>query len=118
MDPGCIGTRPWLALYMFLTNHPVVANLHTPLHTPSIVVIFGVHRSYDAFVVTWFMTGLIFADRLLLNGAVAETLTRLIVPGYRERIIRHEAGHFLVAYLLGCPVQGCLLDPFVVSVHV
>lgn len=60
-------------------------------------------------------TGLIFADRVLLNGAVAETLTRLIVPGYRERIIRHEAGHFLVAYLLGCPVQGCLLDPFVVS---
>ena len=60
-------------------------------------------------------TGVIFADRVLLNGAVAETLTRLIVPGYRERIIRHEAGHFLVAYLLGCPVQGCLLDPFVVS---
>ncbi|CAM9717288.1 unnamed protein product, partial [Hapterophycus canaliculatus] len=62
-------------------------------------------------VIPWTL-GLIFADRLLLNGAVAETLTRLIVPGYRERIIRHEAGHFLVAYLLGCPVQGCLLDPF------
>ncbi|CAN0423940.1 unnamed protein product [Pylaiella littoralis] len=65
-------------------------------------------------VIPWTL-GLIFADRLFLNGAVAESLTRLIVPGYRERIIKHEAGHFLVAYLLGCPVQGCLLDPFVLG---
>lgn len=76
--------------------------------------------SYDLtrFFLIFFATGLIFADRLFLNGAVAESLTRLIVPGYRERIIKHEAGHFLVAYLLGCPVQGCLLDPFVVSINV
>ncbi|CAN0271194.1 unnamed protein product, partial [Ectocarpus fasciculatus] len=65
-------------------------------------------------VIPWTI-GLIFADRLLLNGALSESLTRLIVPAYRERIIRHEAGHFLVAYLLGCPVQACLLDPFVLG---
>ncbi|CAN0485099.1 unnamed protein product, partial [Ectocarpus sp. 12 AP-2014] len=65
-------------------------------------------------VIPWTL-GLIFADRLLLNGALSESLTRLIVPAYRERIVRHEAGHFLVAYLLGCPVQACLLDPFVLG---
>lgn len=60
-------------------------------------------------------TGLFLADRVVVGGAVAETCIRALVPGYRERIVRHEAGHFLVAYLLGCPVQGCLLDPLTVS---
>ncbi|CAM9887580.1 unnamed protein product, partial [Sphacelaria rigidula] len=51
-------------------------------------------------------------DKVLIGGAAAETAIRTVVPGYREKIVRHEAGHFLLAYLLGCPVQGCLLDPF------
>lgn len=53
-------------------------------------------------------------DRVVAGGAAAETLTRAVVPGYRDKIVRHEGGHFLLAYLLGCPVQGCLLDPFTV----
>lgn len=32
-------------------------------------------------------------------------------PPYKRRGFTHEAGHVLVAYLLGCPVRGVILDP-------
>jgi len=54
----------------------------------------------------------LLADRLLLRGAVAETATRAIKPGYSRTVREHEAGHFLVAFLLGCPIEACLLDPW------
>lgn len=49
-------------------------------------------------------------DVLLLNGAVFETLQSAASPEYAARVSRHEAGHFLLAYLLGCPVEGCVLS--------
>jgi len=53
---------------------------------------------------------LLAADRALLRGTVFETVARAVRPKYRETVIRHEAGHFLIAYLLGLPLQACLLD--------
>ena len=53
---------------------------------------------------------LAFLDKLLVNGAVSETAIRTVMPEYRKKILRHEAGHFLCAYLLGCPVEGCVLS--------
>ena len=52
------------------------------------------------------------ADRLLLRGAVAEAVTRFVRPAYATTVREHEAGHFLAAYLLGCPIEACLLDPW------
>jgi|AntRauTorckE5430_2_1112549.scaffolds.fasta_scaffold01158_1 hypothetical protein len=51
-----------------------------------------------------------FLDKLLVNGAVFETATRIGMPEYTKKIVKHEAGHFLCAYLLGCPVEGCVLS--------
>jgi len=53
-----------------------------------------------------------FLDRLIVNGAVFETAVRMVMPKYGRKILKHEAGHFLCAYLLGCPVEGCVLSPW------
>ena len=50
------------------------------------------------------------ADQLLLGGVVAELASRAVRPGYGKTVREHEAGHFLIAYLLGLPVEACVLD--------
>jgi hypothetical protein len=52
---------------------------------------------------------LAFADQILVSGAVFETGLRLVLPEMTKRITKHEAGHFLCAYLLGCSVEGVVL---------
>jgi len=62
----------------------------------------------EVMVITTLILG--FMDKLLVNGAVFETFSRLVMPGLSNKILRHEAGHFLIAYLIGCPVEGCVLS--------
>ncbi len=33
-----------------------------------------------------------------------------VFPDYRERVVRHEAAHLLLGYLMGVPVTGYGLD--------
>ncbi|OIW18200.1 hypothetical protein TanjilG_31320 [Lupinus angustifolius] len=44
----------------------------------------------------------------LLQAAI--TSFSSVFPDYQERIARHEAAHFLIAYLLGIPILGYSLD--------
>jgi hypothetical protein len=53
---------------------------------------------------------LALTDRIAFNGAVSETLLKVLSPGMNQKVVRHEAGHFLAAYLLGCPVEGIVLS--------
>ena len=62
---------------------------------------------YNVFIIGTIIFALL--DSLIVNGALFETAQRLLLPKYSKKILRHEAGHFLIAYLLGCPVEGCVL---------
>jgi hypothetical protein len=49
-------------------------------------------------------------DQLFYKGAAFETVYRTLFPEYGSKIIAHEAGHFLIAYLLGVPVRECVTN--------
>eukprot|EP00569_Conticribra_weissflogii_P007527 CAMPEP_0171351056 /NCGR_PEP_ID=MMETSP0878-20121228/37987_1 /TAXON_ID=67004 /ORGANISM="Thalassiosira weissflogii, Strain CCMP1336" /LENGTH=454 /DNA_ID=CAMNT_0011856187 /DNA_START=156 /DNA_END=1517 /DNA_ORIENTATION=- len=66
------------------------------------------HINFNLLVVATLLLAL--ADQLLVSGAVFETILRIALPELKTRITKHEAGHFLVAYLLGCPVEGVVLS--------
>eukprot|EP00584_Thalassiosira_punctigera_P018150 CAMPEP_0172574486 /NCGR_PEP_ID=MMETSP1067-20121228/136726_1 /TAXON_ID=265564 ORGANISM="Thalassiosira punctigera, Strain Tpunct2005C2" /NCGR_SAMPLE_ID=MMETSP1067 /ASSEMBLY_ACC=CAM_ASM_000444 /LENGTH=572 /DNA_ID=CAMNT_0013367115 /DNA_START=55 /DNA_END=1774 /DNA_ORIENTATION=- len=67
---------------------------------------FGV--SFNLLVVITLLLALM--DQILVSGAVSETVLRMVQPEMTPRITKHEAGHFLCAYLLGCPVEGVVLS--------
>ncbi|PPS09561.1 hypothetical protein GOBAR_AA11085 [Gossypium barbadense] len=58
------------------------------------------------------LLGLAFTDSLFLGGTCLAQISSYWPP-YRRRVLVHEAGHLLVAYLMGCPVRGVILDPIV-----
>ncbi|MGD2182333.1 ATP-dependent Zn protease [Lusitaniella coriacea] len=64
-------------------------------------------------VLTFCVLGIVTVDTLGLKGRGATLLLDGLArfsPEYRDRAVYHEAGHFLVAYLLGIPVKGYTLS--------
>ncbi|XP_009768417.1 uncharacterized protein LOC107782909 [Nicotiana tabacum] len=56
--------------------------------------------------------GLAMLDAIVLGGSCLAQISSFWPP-YKRRICVHEAGHLLVAYLMGCPIRGVILDPIV-----
>jgi hypothetical protein len=56
--------------------------------------------------------GAALADALLLRGAGAEVARRALSPGRLELLATHEAGHVVVAHVLGCAVEAVSLSPW------
>jgi hypothetical protein len=54
----------------------------------------------------------IMIDRIVLNGATLETIFKVVSPELQQRIYHHEAGHFLLAYLLGCPIESIVVSAY------
>ena len=64
-------------------------------------------------IATFGLLGIATLDSFILQGKGANLLLDWLAsasPQHRDRIVRHEAGHFLVAHLLGIPVTGYVLS--------
>ena len=64
-------------------------------------------------IATFSLLGLATLDNFSLQGKGSSLLLDWLAsasPEHRARIVRHEAGHFLVAYLLKIPVSGYTLS--------
>ncbi len=60
-------------------------------------------------------SGLVSAPSQIANGGglqalALDSLARVLNPSYTKRVALHEAGHFLVAYLLGLPPKDYTLS--------
>jgi len=53
-----------------------------------------------------FLLSFAVIDRLAFSGALSDEAGLRLNGPYRQRVIRHEAAHFLIAYLLGCPIRS------------
>jgi hypothetical protein len=73
-------------------------------------IIFGLWTGIDYTLLVLSTLMAFLLDRLFFSGANVETLLRWLYPDSTRKIIHHEAGHFLLAYLLGCPVEGTVLS--------
>eukprot|EP00850_Spirogloea_muscicola_P022826 SM000313S11976 [mRNA] locus=s313:25156:28676:- [translate_table: standard] len=70
---------------------------------------FLVNNGVDIRFIVAVVLAVSLADAIYLGGTGLGQVMSLWPP-YKRRIVVHEAGHVLNAYLLGCPVRGVILD--------
>ncbi|XP_057948066.1 uncharacterized protein LOC131143771 isoform X1 [Malania oleifera] len=73
-------------------------------------VSFLLYRGIDVRTNLAVILGLAIMDSIFLGGCCLAQISSYWPP-YRRRILVHEAGHLLIAYLMGCPIRGVILDP-------
>lgn len=100
---------------------PVDATLGTIERNLQIAGIIGGISAWNAFALTpqqllYFSLGLLFVwtlDAVSFNGGIGslvlDTIGHGVSPKYHNRVVQHEAGHFLIAYLLGILPKGYTL---------
>mmetsp|Transcript_2093 Transcript_2093/g.2376 ORF Transcript_2093/g.2376 Transcript_2093/m.2376 type:complete len:417 (-) Transcript_2093:220-1470(-) len=88
------------------TNSVLVAGVALALFEGVISLNLGIDFNLLVFITL----ALSLFDQSMMNGAFFESFIKAFSPGMQTRIVKHEAGHFLTAYLLGLPVEGCVLS--------
>jgi hypothetical protein len=88
-----------------LTPKPSNSLLYAGITLATVEAVLSVTQGWDINLLFFVSLIAALADRILLNGALSETVVKTLSPETQSKITRHEAGHFLCAYLLGCPVE-------------
>mmetsp|Transcript_22604 Transcript_22604/g.53353 ORF Transcript_22604/g.53353 Transcript_22604/m.53353 type:complete len:521 (-) Transcript_22604:2159-3721(-) len=93
-----------------LTPKPSNTLMYAGIAVALIESIASAYLGLDLNVIFFATFGAALCDQLFLNGAVSETFVKILSPETQPKITRHEAGHFLCSYILGCPVEGYVLS--------
>jgi len=88
------------------TNSVLIAGIALALVEGVVSLYLGIDFNFLVFTTL----ALSLLDKAMTNGAFFESFIKACSPGMQTKIVKHEAGHFLIAYLLGLPVEGCVLS--------
>ena len=93
-----------------LTPKPSNTLLYAGVGVAVIEALASAYLGLDLNLLFFLSVAFALSDRVFLNGALSETVAKALSPETQPKITRHEAGHFLCSYMLGCPVEGYVLS--------